>query len=513
MSSSTKHYLITGTVILTVTGLISRIIGFFYRIFLSHTIGAEGMGIYQLIFPVYTFCFALVVSGVQTGISRCCAAALANENPKKARTYFTAGFFFSLVLSLLAAVFLHRYADSISTSILKENRCAPLLRLIAWSVPMGTIHTCISAWYYAKKQTAIPSISQLLEQSVRVLSSYILYLIFLEKGVQPTPLLAAAGVLAGELSSSIFSGICILFHFQKPEYQGRSVFSRLACGKELVSLSLPLTANRLLLTLLQSAEAILIPGRLKMTGLTASQSLSIYGILTGMALPFILFPSAITNSAATMLLPTIAGEQARGNEQGILNATEKTIKYCLLLGIFALGIFFFFGPAMGSLIFGNEDSGTFIRILSFLCPFLYLTGTLSSILNGLGHTFLCFLQNLIGLSIRIGFVLFGIPRMGITGYLWGILISQLVITVLNVRFVHKKVPFTFPAFEWILKPAAALLVSCGLGLFCFQLLTDQGTLPSLAVLTLSLTFCGICYFVFLFSLGLLHLSSLKQFNT
>ena len=144
MSSQKKHPLITGTVILTLTGLITRVMGFFYRIFLSHTIGAEGVGIYQLIFPVYALCFSFAVAGIQTGISRCCASALAQKNPAKARSYFSCGFFLSFSLSVIAAALLHRYAGFLSRSLLKEPRCTPLLQLGAWSVPLGTVHTCVS---------------------------------------------------------------------------------------------------------------------------------------------------------------------------------------------------------------------------------------------------------------------------------------------------------------------------------------------------------------------------------
>lgn len=504
MSSSNKHPLITGTVILTLAGLFSRIIGFFYRIFLSRTIGAEGLGIYQLIFPVYTFCFALVVSGIQTGISRCCAAAFAAENPKRARTYFSSGFLFSFALSLLAAFFLHRYAGFLSISLLKERRCKPLLQLISLSIPLGTIHTCISAWYFAKKQAAIPSFAQLLEQMVRVCSSYILYLIFLEKGMEPTPILAVFGILAGELASSLFSSICILFQFRKKTYQGASGCSRFSCTKELVALSIPLTANRLLLTMLQSTEAILIPSRLKMSGLTSAQALSIYGILTGMALPFILFPSAITNSVSTMLLPTIAGEQAKGNTAKIREATEKTIKYCLLLGIFAGGIFFFFGPTLGTLIYNTPDAGTFMRTLSFLCPFLYLTATLTSILNGLGHTVLTFIQNLTALSIRILFILLLVPHYGITAYLWSLLASQLTSTTLNLHYLHQKVPFTFHPYHSILQPLIALLLSCGIALFTYGVSKSYPIIPPIVQLMIALLICGITYLTCLFLMNLLH---------
>lgn len=508
MSSLKKHPLITGTIILTLTGMVTRIMGFFYRIFLSHTIGAEGLGIYQLIFPVYALCFALSTAGIQTGISRCASSSFARNNLGRARMYFSSGFFLSLFLSVGISLLLHRYADVISSLILEEPRCAPLLRLISWSIPLGAIHSCISAWYFARKETKIPSLSQFVEQLARIFTSFIIYLIFTEKGMKPTPLLAAAGLFAGELVSSLFSSLCILLDFQHNSFrteENSSVSFYLGCTGKLLTLSLPLTANRVLLTLLQSAEAVMIPASLKKYGLSASQSLSIYGILTGMALPFILFPSAITNSLSTMLLPTIAGEQAQGNSKKIISSTEKTMKYCLLLGIFSGGIFFFFGDTLGMTIYQNKDAGTFMRILSFLCPFLYLTGTMSSILNGLGHTFLCFLQNAVGLSIRILFVIFAVPQVGIQGYLWGLLSSQLVITVLNYIFVRQKVSFTFYPVAWILFPVFLLLISCGLGLAAFSLCCRY--FPPLVCLMIALGICGISYVLFLIQTKQIHISS------
>ena len=505
MTASSRHPLITGAAILTLAGIATRFIGFFYKIFLSHAIGAEGLGIYQLVFPVYSLCFALVVSGIQTGISRCCAAAFAENNTQKARTFFLSGLIFSFTLSCITAFLVYRFAEPVSTFFLKEERCAPLLRLIYFSIPLGTIHTCISAWYFSKNRTGIPAISQFLEQLIRVTSSYILYLVFLEKGWSPSPLLAAAGILAGEMSSALFSGICILYDFQDNSYKGTRKYPFFPCGKELVCLSLPLTANRLLLTVLQSTESILIPGKLEHSGLSASQALSIYGILTGMALPFILFPSAITNSVSTVLLPAISSDQALGNLDKIRTATENTIKYCLLLGIFASGIFFFFGKTLGTVVYGNEDAGTFIRILSFLCPFLYLTGTLSSILNGLGHTGLCFLQNAVGLTIRILFVMIAIPRYGITGYLWGILASQLIITGLNLYFVHSKVHFSFDPFAWIIVPAASLLISCTAGITLLRMLNHLTFIPGILALLVTMGGCGVIYVICLIATGLVKL--------
>ena len=96
-----KQFLLRGTIILTLTGFLSRIIGFFYRIFLSQTIGAEGMGIYQLIFPIHSICFAVAVGGIQTAISRFVAARIALKDEQGARDIFFIGTFLSVLLSLL----------------------------------------------------------------------------------------------------------------------------------------------------------------------------------------------------------------------------------------------------------------------------------------------------------------------------------------------------------------------------------------------------------------------------
>lgn len=469
MFSSSRHPVLAGTAILTGAGIISRLIGFFYRIFLSRAIGAQGLGIYQMIFPVYTFCFSAVAAGIQSSLSRCCAAALSAKNPGKGWGFFLTGTGISVCLSLFVSFFLYTRASWISLHILHEVRCCELLRLLAFHLPLSSVHTCIHAWYYASRHTTVPAASQLLEQTARVGASYMIYLIFLEQKLVPTPVLAVGGMLFGELVSCLFCVICLVF--QKPSEKKSSDFRISSCIRELLILSVPLTLNRMSVNLLQSAEAILIPEKLRKSGLSNVQSVSLYGVLTGMALPFILFPSAITSALSTMLLPTIAGQQALGKRDEIIHSTEQTIQYCLWLGIFSGGIFFFFGKELAMLFYKNWDAGIFLQILAFLCPFLYLTATLTGILNGLGHTTLCLIQNLTGLGIRILFVCFAIPQIGIRGYLFGLLLSQLVVTALNLFFLHKTVNFQFPARDWILLPFCGMILGCGGGLLVYHVLS------------------------------------------
>ena len=158
-----KNPLITGTLLLTAAGFLSRILGFFYRIFLSRTIGAEGLGIYQMIFPIHGIAFALCAGPIQTSISRLAAA-----NVKKGRSTFRAGLTISLTISVILMIAIRFSAPFLAEHVLLEPQCAPLLPIMALSIPFSAIHACICGYYYGMKKTAVPALSQLLEQFIRI---------------------------------------------------------------------------------------------------------------------------------------------------------------------------------------------------------------------------------------------------------------------------------------------------------------------------------------------------------
>lgn len=120
------------------------------------TIGAQGLGIYQMIFPVYAFCLSGVSAGIQSALSRCCSAALSKGNPRKGWVFFLSGSGLSVGLSLIVSFFLYTRASWISLHILHEIRCCELLQLLAFSLPLCSIHTCIHAWYFSTRRTTVP---------------------------------------------------------------------------------------------------------------------------------------------------------------------------------------------------------------------------------------------------------------------------------------------------------------------------------------------------------------------
>ena len=276
--SMSKKAFFKGTFLLTCAGLLSRVIGFFYRIFLSHTIGAEGIGLFQLAIPLQTLLLAVTASGIQTALSRLIAAHLATGEDKKARDFFCLGIFFAFALSCMVSALLYLRADFFAVQILKEARTEELVQILSFSIPFATLHSCINSYYFARKKTEFPSGLQLIEQIVRVGSSYLLYLVCISEGTPVTAVIAAGGTLVSELVVAVLA-LMVSLHLQKYTHKIFHIELPFACLKEICRTAFPVTLNRLLLSVLAGIEVVLIPQRLRMYGLSVSESLSIYGIL------------------------------------------------------------------------------------------------------------------------------------------------------------------------------------------------------------------------------------------
>ena len=443
---SGKHTLIKGTFLLTSAGLLSRFMGFFYHIFLSRYFGEENVGLYHLIFPVYTLCLSFSCSGIETAISRTVARKLSLHQKKEAKETLLAGLLFSLLLSLTVTFFLFHASDFIAIRFLKERRCILLLQILAFVIPFSAIHSCVCGYCLGLHQAKFPAVSQLAEQTARISSVLFFYFQGLHAGASVSIAAAAAGLLVGEFVASLCSFLYLFrqsgnFPKQRQKFCEPAVlWGRL---RELLHLSVPLTFQRISLNLLQTAEAAFIPARLRLCALTASEALSIYGVLTGMALPLILFPSAITNSVALMLLPAIAKTQASETPGRLASLIRKAIFFCFFLGCCS-GLFFLLcGRWLGSFLFHSTQAGRFITTLSWICPFLYSGSSLLGVLNGLGKTSVSFRIHMISLSFRIVGAFFAIPLWGIQGYLWGLLFSQLSLFFSALFYIRRllRAPF------------------------------------------------------------------------
>lgn len=440
---SVKHKMIRGTLILTSAGLLSRFMGFFFRIFLSHAFGEESVGLYQLVFPVYSLCFSLGTAGIQTALSRTVARKVSMGRPEDARNVLYAGLAVTVSFSLAEVIFIQQNAGMIAQRFLGDIRCTELLLIISYALPCASVHSCICGYSYGLQQTKTPAVSQLVEQTARISSVLIFFFLLRESGRTPSVSLAVAGIVIGEFASALYSARMFSGTGGNRGYFSADLFGK--SFRELIPLSLPLTANRAVVTLLQSIEAVSIPACLRAYGHGTGDTLIIYGVLTGMALPCILFPSAVTNSVGVMLMPAVAEKQASGNRTGMMHLIRRAAGGCFLLGMACCLFFLIFGTFIGNILFHSDTAGKFIVTLAWICPFLYTNSALISTINGLGKTLFTFLINTSGLAIRIASVFLVIPHFGIQGYLWGLLLSQFIVSGMAVwilRIISGRIPAT-----------------------------------------------------------------------
>ena len=353
---SYKKMIFTGTLILTLSGFLARILGFYNRIFLSNLIGAKELGIYQLIFPIYMLCFSLCCHGFETGISNLTSRFFAKGQKKNAHHLVRLGCFLSFCLSILLMLALFEGADYLSTFILKEASAAPSLKIAALSLPFVSIKACLHGYYIGLNHSSVPAVSQIVEQITRVGGIYLLSISVFIMGADAR--IAAWGMVLGEAVSTIYTILAYFrtlffensIFFQKnlqknnsnknkqnkkisnkknqnkrilnknnsdkisknynKKYADKRTFSRQADSfplstRELLehffSFSIPISVNHFCLTIISSLETMLIPFMLEIFFHSHSQALETYGTLTGMALPFLFFPATIVNSLSVML--------------------------------------------------------------------------------------------------------------------------------------------------------------------------------------------------------------------
>ncbi|MFP4697661.1 MAG: stage V sporulation protein B [Eubacteriales bacterium] len=504
-----KDSIIKGALILTIAGLISRVLGFLYRIYMSNLIGSEGMGVYQLIFPIFMICYTVCCSGLFTAISKLVAAERAKNNVRNMSRVVNGATLISFCLSIILFVILYFNGKYISHQLLNEPRTLLSLKVLAITIPFTAISSSVKGYFYGLKKTIIPASAQLIEQIIRILVVYCIASLFMPMGLEYACAMAVIGMAVGEILTCFYVIITYRISLSHSKGNNRHYSSYRKIIRRITTIAIPLTANRVLITLLQSIETILIPSRLKIYGLSHTEAMSIYGVLSGMALPLIMFPSVFTNSLSMMLLPTVSEAQASKNKKSISYTTSKTLQYTLMIGIASTCLFIVFGNPLGTKIYNEAFVGTLLITLAWLCPFIYLNTTLSSILNGLDYEMITFRNNSIGLGIRIIFTIFVIPLFGLKGYLWGLLISFLAVALLDIIKIVKITKVQFNISKWLFKPIlAALCVSLTIRYTYYNYIYPNT--ESLFVLLITCGIFGLSYFFLLIILRCIPKKDLRN---
>ncbi|MBM6828314.1 polysaccharide biosynthesis protein [Anaerotignum lactatifermentans] len=498
-----KKQLIQSTIILTFANLFTKFLGFYYRIYMSEAIGAEGMGLYQLIMPLYALAWSVTSSGFTTTVSRLTARESARGETGNMGRIVKQALGMCLVLSAAAGAILFFGAEQISAGILHDGRAALSLRLLAFAIPLMAAGSCLRGFFMGLQQMQVPALSQVLEQIVRLLTIFLLADLFVPLGLSYACFAAVCGIFAGETLSFGFTLFSYLRFKRRRKLIKRPSLSSRSAAFVILSMALPLAATRISSSLLSAAENILIPGRLQAYGYSAEKSLALYGELTGMAMPLLLLPSAFLMAASTSLVPEITQSCAAGQSRRLSRTVSASLLFTSVISVGAACFFAVFPKEICYLIYGKPELGRLLLPLAFLCPLLYGQTTLSGLLNGLGEHIFLFWSHILSSAITIAFVWFAMPIYGISAFLAGWFLSLLLTTALALLRLKGATGGMPSPLSCLGKP---LLAGLGTAL-PIRFLILNGT-PSKPFFLLTFSGMGLLYLLLLFLLGCLSKETL-----
>lgn len=411
---------IKNTVILVTTGLLLRIVGMFFRIYLAEKIGAEGMGLYQLVFSVYMFASTFAASGISTAVTRLIAEH-EQDGRKSVEAVMQKAVYITSVVAVLSSLTVYFASGKISEFLIKDTRAEVSLKILSFSLPFMGFSSCLNGYFTARRKTLEPSLVRLFEQAVRIGSIITAVSFTAEKGLEYTTAAVLLGDTLAEIAS--FSVNFALYRADKRRLPvGKPIFG---IGKRILHIALPISGSGYLSSLLHTAENILVPIRLSKYYEKTAVGLELFGKVRGMTLPLLFFPAAFISSMSTMLLPEISSAVACKNREKLNRTATDSVNITTCLSVAAASVFLFNGSGMGNLLYNDQTVGEMLRLLAPAVPFMYLETVTSGLLKGLDCQYAQLKYNTFDSAIRIFAITTLLPLFGIKGYL-------LIMTVSNI---------------------------------------------------------------------------------
>lgn len=482
---------------LTILGILSQGLGFLYRVALSRILGAEVMGLYQLLMPVYSVLVSLTAVGVTAATAHLTALFLAkNQQSAVVATLRWAVILFLCSFVPVSAVVL-LFSDGISVYLLGDARTQlGLLFLIPCTLLTG-FENIFKHYFYGSGQVKPPAFTELLEQFVRSFAVLGLLLLF------PTwPERQVALIVVGMVICEVFSASCLILLYQKQKRTWGKLKGEVPPNlvRQLGGIAVPVGTSALLGTCLGAANATLIPRLLVEGGLDRSVALSSFGVLCGMTLPMLGLPTVLLGALNLVLIPRQARSLALGRWDDIRRRTHKALLSVSLTMLPAMGLLSVIGEDVGVLLFSESQVGEYLVPLAFASAFSSYQSTLFALLNGIGKQSVTAILSLFAGGTQLLFTLFLVPRWGLEGFVTGLVILSCFHTCFQGYWVLRltKTPPAF--FNWLTAPALSALLMAFTSNLIYCIMEDSGYSLLLTLLVTS-TFAVTIYLIALFAQG------------
>lgn len=472
-----KRYFLNG-LLLSCVALIMRTVSVSFNIYVSSKIGAEAMGLLTLTGGIYGFAITVATSGINMAVVRLVSSALPDNSTyldKKSdtcvRKIMKNALCYCLIFSLSASIILFVSAKNIGRYLLDDIRTVPSLKLMSLSLVPISISSAINGYFYAVRRVYKNVISQLFEQAIKISVVSFLLFVIAPYGLTYACIAVVAGGALSEGASVIISASLYFFdritHRKKSQINiGRvsdfgsfKISNSPMINTRVIPIALPVAVSAYVRSLLITVEHLAIPWGLKRHGADSEAALSSYGILHGMVIPILLFPSAVLNSFSSLLVPELSSAYAKGDKKKIKRIVSRVFSLTLFFSIGVSGALICYSNEIGYFIYGSNEASLYIRLLAPLIPLMYLDGAVDSMLKGLNEHLYTMRVNITDSLLSVILIVILLPLFGIKGYVAVIFITELINTSFSILKLLNLTKIKTPIFKWIIIPVLLISLS------------------------------------------------------
>lgn len=439
--------------IMTATSLLMNAVGVWFNLYISGKIGAEGMGVFQLIMSVYSFTVTFAASGINLASTRLVAeeAASPNGNVKGAMRRC---FGYALLFGGAASLFLFFAAPFIGETCLGSVQTVRPLKTMALSMPFIAMSCALNGYFTAVGRVAKSAASQIFEQFLKISLSIAGLTFLMPPGLEYACLaITGSGVIAEGLS---FVSSLALYLGDSRGFRRKGAPKNRLTGR-LFGIALPMAMSSYLRSGLATVKNLLVPVRLQAGGLAAGASFAVFGAVHGIALPVILFPAAFLNSFSSLIVPEIAQRHSRGQSISHLIQRMFALNLCCSIGV--CGVLFAFSHEIGAAVSQNPDVGVYIRLLAPVIPVMYLDTAVDCMLKGMDEQLSVMRYNVADAAISMVLVYLLLPVLGIKGYILVIVLSEVFNFSLSLGRLIRVAKFEVDITERVVKPLLCAAIS------------------------------------------------------
>lgn len=497
-----------------------RIVGAFFRIVLAMLMTDEGVGLYQMAYPVYSLLLAVSTAGIPTAISKLVAENLAHGNYCGAYRIFQTALILLGLSGLIISVLLYQSAEYFAEVIFLDSRAYLPLISISPAIFFVTVMSAYRGFFQGQQQMLPTALSQIIEQLGRVIIGLFLVIYLLPKGLEYAAAAASFGAAAGALCGLL--ALIFIWWRQRKKYmlklkrQGKkNVHSFTRIMREILRIAVPITLGSLVMPLISIVDLAVVPLRLRAAGFLGNRATALYGQLAGMASPIIHIPTIITVALAISLVPAVSEALALRKYSLLRQRAYQAIRMTLILAIpSAIGLYLLAEPIC-VLLYQNAEAGAVLAVMALGVVFLTLYQTTSAVLQGLGHAMIPVTNLFWGAVVKTGFtwILTAWPELNVRGAALATVLGFGTAALLNVYQLQKITDLHLAAVETIAKPLCAAGVMGIIVIYLYN--TLEPTLLSLGITAanqittlLSVLVGAAVYFVSLMFLGGLYKSDL-----